>query len=177
MTIDPKDPFEEDDDDENRGGGFDPEEYLNDMDEDDFKEAEEEIKNERKRLKEMPLYKSAVNIRKMTTSLAETINEEDDALMMKEQMLMNAFMLGPKIAGAEAGDLYTLRMENAVIIKIHARELLTQTSFCKAEKLSKPEYLKLLRDEIENFRKHFVDWVKTFDKENDIKDDWGLFYD
>ncbi|HWA04987.1 MAG TPA: hypothetical protein VG961_00465 [Ignavibacteria bacterium] len=177
MAIDPKDPFEEDDDDEHRGEGFDPEEYLNDMDEDDYKEAEEEIKNERKRLKEMPLYKSAVNIRKLTTSLAETINEEDDALMMKEQMLMNAFMLGPKIAGAEAGDMYTLRMENAVLIKIHARELLKQTSFCKAEKLSKPEYLKLLRDEIENFRKHFVDWVKTFDKENDIKDDWGLFYD
>jgi len=90
---------------------------------------------------------------------------------------LNAYMLGPKIAGAEAADLYTLRMENAVLIKIHARELLTQTSFCKAEKLSKPEYLKLLRDEIENFRILFVEWVKSFDKENDIKDDWGLFYD
>lgn len=177
MAIDPKDPFEDDDDDENREEGFDPEEFLNDIDEDDLKEAEEEIKNERKRLKEMPLYKSAVNIMKLTTSLAETINEEDDTLMMKDQMLMNAYMLGPKIAGAEAGDMYTLRMENAVLIKIHARELLTQTSFCKAEKLSKPEYLKLLRDEIENFRKLFVEWVKSFDKENDIKDDWGLFYD
>jgi len=43
MAIDPKDPFE-DDDDEKREEGFDPEEYLNEMDEEDFKEAEEEIK-------------------------------------------------------------------------------------------------------------------------------------
>ena len=124
----------------------------------------------------MPLFKSAENTRKLTSSLIETINENDDALMMKDQMLLNAFMLGAKIAGAEGGDLYTLRMENAVIIKIHARELLTQTSYCKLENLSKPEYLKLLRDEIEVFRKLFVEWVNTFDKENDIKDDWGLFY-
>jgi len=177
MSKDPKDPI----DDENEEGefedGFDPEEYFNDIDEDDLAEAEEEIKKEHERLREMPLYKSAVNIRKLTTSLAETIKEEEDSLMMKDQMLMNAYILGPKIAGAEAGDMYTLRMENAVLIKIHARDLLTQTSFCKAEKLSKPEYLKLLRDEIENFRILFVEWVKTFDKENDIKDDWGLFYD
>ncbi|HAX49446.1 MAG: hypothetical protein IAE93_03820 [Ignavibacteria bacterium] len=146
------------------------------MDEEDLEEAEEEIRKEHERLRQMPLYKSAVNIRKLTTSLAETIKEEEDSLMMKDQMLMNAYILAPKIAGAEAGDMYTLRMENAVLIKIHARDLLTQTSFCKAEKLSKPEYLKLLRDEIENFRILFVEWVRSFDKENDIPDDWGLFY-
>ncbi|HMT10858.1 MAG TPA: hypothetical protein PKA39_04465 [Ignavibacteria bacterium] len=114
--------------------------------------ADEALKEEDRRIHEMPLYQSAENIRKLTSALVETFTEKKDKLMMKEQMLMNAFMLGPKIAGAEGGDLYTLRMENAVIIKIHARDLLTQTSFCKIEKLSNPEYLQLLRDEIENFQ-------------------------
>lgn len=179
MSKDPENPDDElndDDENEHREEGFNPEDYFDEIDDEALEEAAEEIKKERKRVNEMPLYKSAVNIRKLTTSLAETIKEEDDALMMKDQMLLNAYILGPKIAGAEAGDLYTLRMENAVLIKIHARDLLTQTSFCKAENLSKPEYLKLLRDEIEVFRKLFVEWINTFDKDNDIPDDWGLFY-
>ena len=178
MSKEPEDINDDlnDDEDDNREGGFNPEDYFDDIDEEDLKEVGEEIEKENKKIREMPLFKSAENIRNLTSSPIETINENDDALMLKDQMLLNAFMLGAKIAGAEGGDLYTLRMENAVIIKIHARELLTQTSYCKLENLSKPEYLKLLRDEIEIFRKLFVEWVKSFDKENDIKDDWGLFY-
>ncbi|MBZ0202679.1 MAG: hypothetical protein IT281_04820 [Ignavibacteria bacterium] len=162
----------EDNDDENED--FDP---LENFDEEaDDMLSDEEIKIDDEKVRQMPIFICADNIRKLTASLIETINKEDDVLMMKEQMLLNACMLGVKIAGAEAGDFYTLRMENAVIIKIHARELLTQTSFCKLENLSKPEYLKLLRDEIEVFRKLFVEWVKSFDKSNDFKDNWGLFY-
>ncbi|MBC8155003.1 MAG: hypothetical protein H7Z72_19085, partial [Bacteroidetes bacterium] len=81
-----------------------------------------------------------------------------------------------KIVGAEGGDLYTLRMENAVIVKIHARELLAQTSYCKAERLADPAYLLVLRDEIEAFRELFVEWINSFDKDNDVPDEWGLFY-
>ena len=103
MSKDPKDPL----DDENEEGefedGFDPEEYFNDIDEDDLAEAEEEIKKEHERLREMPLYKSAVNIRKLTTSLAETIKEEEDSLMMKDQMLMNAYILDQKLRELKPG--------------------------------------------------------------------------
>ena len=85
-------------------------------------------------------------------------------------------MLAPKIVGAEGGDLFTIRMENAVLIKIHARELLTQTNYLRAERLCDPAYIKLLREEIEQFRVLFVEWVKSFDRTNDIQDNWGLFY-
>ncbi len=182
MPEEPKDPNDELNEDNDEPGDFHPEDYFNDSewedddDEDDEKMIKEDLENENKRIHDMPLYKSAVNIRKLTMALAETIKEEDDELMMKDQMLANAYMLGPKIAGAEGGDFYTLRMENAVIIKIHARDLLTQTSYCRIEKLTNPDYLKLLRDEIENFRKLFVEWVNSFDRTNDIQDDWGLFY-
>lgn len=59
-------------------------------------------------------------------------------------MIGNAYMLGAKIANAEGGELYTLKMEQATIIKMAARELLTETSSYKAQGLSNPEYLQLL---------------------------------
>ena len=37
------------------------------------------------------------------------------------------------------------------------------------------EYLDLLRNEVEEFRVLFAEWVKTFDQWNYIIDRWGLF--
>lgn len=113
-------------------------------------------------------------------SEAEELREEDIAnfgehyknIMMEDVMIINT-----KLRGAEAGDLYSLRMENAVVIKIHAVSLLTATSGLKMMGLSNNKYLQLLRDEIEEFRKLFVEWINSFDKTNDIPDGWGLFYD
>ncbi len=109
---------------------------------------------------------------------AEELDEEDiktfaehyKGMMMEDVMVINA-----KLRGAEAVDLYSQRMENAVVIKIHAVSLLTATSGLKMMGLSNNKYLQLLRDEIEVFRKLFVEWVTSFDKTNDIPDDWGLF--
>jgi hypothetical protein len=91
---------------------------------------------------------------------------------MEDVMIINA-----KLRGAEAGDLYSIRMENAVIIKTHAVSLLTATSGLKMMGLSNNKYLQLLRDEIEAFRILFVEWINSFDKTNDIPDGWGLFFD
>jgi hypothetical protein len=101
-----------------------------------------------------------------------TFGEHYKSMMMEDVMIMNA-----KLRGAEAGDLYSIRMENAVIIKTHAVSLLTATSGLKMIGLSNNKYLQLLRDEIEEFRKLFLEWINSFDKTNDIPDGWGLFYD
>lgn len=102
----------------------------------------------------------------------KTFGEHYKGIMMEDVMLINA-----KLRGAEGGDLYSIRMENAVIIKIHAVSLLTATSGLKMMGLSNNKYLQLLRDEIEEFRKLFLEWINTFDKANDIPDGWGLFSD
>ncbi len=177
------DPFEDDPEeekDDDNEGDFNPDDIFNELeydDDDDDPVSDEEIRKELDAYRDMPLFKSAERIRKLTYAIVDTFDEEKDKFMMKSQMLENALILGAKIAGAEAADIYTLRMENAVVIKIHARELQAQTSLCRAEKLCNQEYLQLLRDEIDEFRRLFVDWVKTFDKFNDDKDDWGLFYE
>lgn len=142
----------------------------------DSEELKREMEEEKNRVNNLPILKKAYEIYETTNAIVSTINEEEDVLEMRGQMLENAMIIPAKIRGAEGGGLYTLRMENAVIIKIHARELLTQTSFCKHENLSSNDYLDLLRSEIEEFRGLFVEWVNSFDKSDDIHDNWGLFY-
>lgn len=132
----------------------------------------EELDKHRK----LPIFKKAMQIAELTHALVETFDKKKDIFNLRSQMMENAYILGAKIAGAEGADIYSLRMENAVLIKINARELLTSTSLCKRQKLCDQDYLQLLRDEIEEFRKLFVEWVATFDKTNDIDDDWGIYF-
>ncbi len=152
---------------------------FDDLNEEDWnsEDVRREMQEHHDRVHNMPLMKKAEEILHLTEAIVATINEDDDVLMVREQMMSNALIIMPKIAGAEGGNLYTLRMENAVIIKIHVRELLAQTSLVKAEKLANPIDLQILRNTIEEFRVLFVDWIKGFDKSNDIPDEWGLFYD
>jgi hypothetical protein len=81
-----------------------------------------------------------------------------------------------KIAGAEAVGLYDLKMENAAIIRKSARDLYVQAGSLRFEEtITDTEYIELLRNEIDEFRLLFIDWVGAFDPWNYIKDNWGLF--
>ena len=91
-------------------------------------------------------------------------------------MMEDAMTIPTKIAGAEAGDLYDLRMENAAIIRKAARDLYVQAGSLRFEEcIPDKDYILLLRKEINEFRLLFIDWVASFDMWNYIKDDWGLF--
>jgi four helix bundle protein len=125
--------------------------------------------------KQLLIFKKAMEIAEITHALIESIEEEDDKFHIREQMLANAYVLGAKIAGTEGAGIYRIRMENAVLIKLAACELQAQTSLCRAENLSENDYIQLLRDEIENFRKLFVSWVDSFDSSDNYDDGWGIF--
>jgi hypothetical protein len=43
------------------------------------------------------------------------------------------------------------------------------------DEIQDKDYISLLRNEIDEFRLLFIDWVASFDAWNYIKDDWGLF--
>jgi hypothetical protein len=161
--------FDDDDDNddffdwEDFGGNFDPDQLW----------QEQDAHNQR--VRQLPIFLKAEEIMEITEAIVATIDHDADLLMMHEQMLCNAIMLPTKIMGAEGGDLYSIRMENAVLIRIYARDLQTQVSFCEDEQLCEPDYLDLLREELENFRILFVNWVGSFDRDNDVPDEWGLF--
>ena len=125
------------------------------------------------KLKKLPIFKKAEEIRKITEAIVKSIPREKDRFMVRGMMLENSMIIGAKIAAAEGGDLYVLRMECAVLIKLAARELQVRTNTLRSEKLCPEEYIQLLRDEIDQFRLLFIEWVSGFDKTNGREDEWG----
>jgi hypothetical protein len=95
----------------------------------------------------------------------------------KGWMLGNARTIRVKISGAMATCDYILMSENATLIKLAARGLETETSGLEMFGYDNEEYLETLRNEIDEFRKAFVKWVRCFPKEDPLwPDGWGLFY-
>lgn len=129
-------------------------------------------------LHRFPLYQKAEQIFKITQGLVEIVPSDNDFLQETTVrfMLENAMLIPAKIAGAQAVELYDLKMENATIIRKAARELYVQAgSLGFEETILDKDYIQLLRKEIDEFRLLFIDWVAGFDIWNYIKDDWGLF--
>ena len=132
---------------------------------------------EMKKLNAMPIYQKAMEILDVTESIVDLLDKEDPMSEMHRQLMMeDAMIIGPKLAGAHAMDDYILKMENAVIIKIHVRSLLTHTASLKIEGLVDIQYLQLLRNEIEAFRLLFLEWIAKFEIDTTKDPDgWGLF--
>lgn len=132
----------------------------------------------REELHQFPLYQKAEQIYKITQGLVEVVPLENEFLQETTVrfMIENAMIIPAKIAGAQAVELYDLKMENATIIRKAARELSVYAGSLAFEKdIIDKDYILLLRKEIDEFRLLFIDWVGGFDKWNYIKDDWGLF--
>lgn len=132
----------------------------------------------------LEIYKKAEEIYKLVERVVKLIdevdeNDTDEKHFQKDYanyMYENALIIPAKIAGASDEDmLYDIKMENATIIRKSAREILTQTTGLKMTGFKHTDYLELIRNEIEEFRVLFAEWVKTFDQWNYIIDRWGLF--
>ena len=145
-------------------------------DDDDSDDSDYDPEAERRKLEALPIYKKALEILDLTQQIVDTFRDEETAKIHQQIMLEDAMIIPAKIAGAEAMDDYILKMENATIIKVHARSLMTQTNAANYLDLQDARYLQLLRDEIEIFRQLFRDWIATFEfgthKEGD---GWNLF--
>ena len=70
--------------------------------------------------------------------------------------------------------MYIMRMENAAMIRQAAQSVATTLLLYLEEDVVENQYIEVVRAEIQQFRLLFVEWVKTFEKD-DFKDDWGLF--
>ena len=149
-------------------------------DDDEHDENDEESfdpEAHQRRLESLPIYQKADEILELTQHIVDTLERDNPhAEIHSSLMLEDAMIIPAKIAGAEAVDDYILKMENATMIKIHARSLLTQTAALKYLELVEMQYLQLLRDELEAFRLLFKAWVKSFETGTTREGDgWGLF--
>ncbi|WP_299669375.1 hypothetical protein [uncultured Polaribacter sp.] len=137
-----------------------------------------------KRLKKFPLFIKAQEIYDLVHKVSILIegNEDKDdfgnhlLVEYKKQLQESALRIPAKIAGVFNEDtLYDFKMENATIIRKEARTILVTTSGLKMAGFKEIDYLDLIRNEIEEFRILFAEWVKTFDEWNYSIDRWGLF--
>jgi hypothetical protein len=147
---------------------------------DDFEENEEDDESEfdpkaqRDQIYSHPLMKKAKEIVSLTHALVGSLDEARKELY-GGMMMEDAMVMSTKFAGAEGVGDYILKMENATIMKVHARHLHSMTYQLAMEETHAEEHLNLLREAIEEFKVLFVAWVKSFDSANKYDDGWGLF--
>jgi hypothetical protein len=91
----------------------------------------------------------------------------------KAMIIGDAHQVAVKIKSSEVG-LYTIRMENASIIRKNAQFIKSSMLTMMSEEVIEEEYGNIIRAEIDKFRELFKLWVGTFQKD-EYEDEWGLF--
>lgn len=159
-----------DDDDDNNDFDF------GDLSPEEEREIEREMREREKKLKNHPLNKKAHEILSIVYTLVETMPDEDKE-RMGSILMESAMMIPAKIAGAIGSDSWLICMQNASIIRYHASQLLIQNHSLREFTKTDPDYIKLLRREMEEFQKLFREWAAGFDlmEREDYEDEWGLF--
>ena len=127
--------------------------------------------------KALPIYQKAELLFQLVEALVASLPEDDEYIQGTKHLMMEDAMIIPaKIVGAEAGDLYSIRMQNAALIREYAMHLYVQVGSLRFHENYKDlAYVKLIRKELDEFRELFIVWVENFDTNNHIWDDWGLF--
>jgi hypothetical protein len=144
-------------------------------DDEEMDDADYDPEKERRRVEALPIFQKAEEICELTRRIIDSIDDEEIRMIHSNVMLEDSIVIPEKIAGAEAMNDFIMKMENATVVKIHARSLQTQTASLIFEEVLPEEYLRLLRKEIEAFRLLFREWIKTFHKSPKEGDGWGLF--
>jgi hypothetical protein len=125
----------------------------------------------------LPVYQKSQELFDLVDLIAETLKEDKMKEHLAGKMFSNAALVQAKIAGAEGGGLYSLRMQNAVLIKLAVQDMFNAVSFASMVKINEEDYVDLMRNKVEEFRLVFNDWVRGFDKTYDIPDNWAIRFD
>jgi hypothetical protein len=145
-------------------------------DDDDDDEDELEYFKNKANVKKLPLFKKGKEIQQVVYLLASLFPDDNLELQyLKDEMIADAALLTVKIAGAEATELYDLKMEAATFIRKAANDLKVMNHSLEMFGFKDVKYFQIIRDLIEEYRLLFIDWVAGFDKWSYITDRWGLF--
>lgn len=126
--------------------------------------------------RDLPIYKKAEEIYKTLVIITDLFPENNDYLQhLKSNLLEDIMVVQAKISGAEAVKLYDIKMENAAIIRKAAREIMISGNQLELLGFSDAKYYKIIRNQIEEFRLLFIDWIAAFNPNHYIVDNWGLF--
>ncbi len=114
---------------------------------------------------------------KQVEALIKAIPEDDILLQSQAGLMMSdSMMICSKLAGASGVGLYSIKMQNAAIIRQCAMDLYIFVGVLRYhDGFILNDYVALIRKEIEEFRLLFIDWILSFDKSDYIWDEWELF--
>jgi hypothetical protein len=152
--------------------------WEDDDEDDSWDEGDQDaFQKEKDRINNHPLKMKGMEIYKLTNALVGSLDEAR-AELYGSLMMESAMIIPAKFSGAEGVNDYILKMENATIMKIHARSLNSMTTnWPWKERMPRNTY-SCLRDAIEEYKEMFVEWVKGFASAEKRDDDgWGLFID
>jgi hypothetical protein len=136
----------------------------------------DENDDSREEYQNLPIFKKGREIMDTVRSITDLFPEENEMLQsLKQNLLADSALLTVKVAGASAGDLYDIRMEAAAIIRKAANDLMVSYHSLKNFGFKEVDYYHIVRDQLEEYRLLFIDWVAGFDKWNYVIDRWGLF--
>jgi|LSQX01.3.fsa_nt_gb hypothetical protein len=137
---------------------------------------ENDFQSRRDKLHEMPLFKKGQEIVEVITQIADLIPEDDEVLQTTMSMILrDAYLLTAKIANAESGEFYDIKMQNAAIIRKAAMDLIVSYHSLKMHGFEHADYYLMVRGMLEEYRLLFVDWVDGFDKNTYLVDRWNMF--
>ncbi len=150
---------------------------FEDLSPEEKEKLEREMREREERTRNHPLFLKARDIYDTVNAFVESLDKEERE-MFAGTLKESAMLLLPKIAGAMSVDSWLLSMQNAAIVRYHAENLMTQTSGLKMFTKADKDYVAVLRQEMEEFKQLFKQWVATFENLNDedYLDDWGLFF-
>ncbi len=137
---------------------------------------ENDFNSRRDKYRELPLFKKGEEIITVIREIAALIPEDDEILREVMSMIMgDAYLLTAKIANAEGGGLYDIKMQNAAIIRKAAMDLFVSYHSLRMHGFEHAEYYLMVRKLIEEYRELFAEWVESFDKSYYLVDRWNLF--
>lgn len=100
--------------------------------------------------------------------------EETHPASTKALIYENVMIVAPKIIGAISMDLYVLKMENASVIRINAKQMMEQIGFAVLMGWADEAHKQVIEEALYKFRELYKQWVSTFQKDS-FEDEWGLF--
>ncbi|MFA6085128.1 hypothetical protein [Mucilaginibacter sp.] len=129
------------------------------------------------KIQKLPVYKIAVEMYELANAIVEALKEDEKKEHLASEIIGNAMLIQVKVAGAAGSSLYSLKMQNAVVIKIAVHDMLNAVIVTEMFDMNNDDYVQLMRDKVEDFRLAFVNWIRGFDKTHDIPDNWAIRYD
>ena len=127
--------------------------------------------------RKLPIFKKSEELMDLADIIAEALKDDDKKEHLASEIVSNAMLIQVKIAGASGGNLYSLKMQNAVQIKLAIHDMFNAVVFSAMVDINEEDYVELMREKVEEFRLEFVEWIRGFDKSYDIPDNWGIRFD